>query len=97
MWYNNFLSEISMNFWKPIPLNIDSMGAQAIAKNHVVSKHTKQIQIKYYATREQINVFKTITLNRVRSTDNIADGFTKIFTADKHKDFTDKLKLFYKR
>lgn len=61
----------------------DNQGAIKLAENDAYRPRTKHIDVKYHALREKIEN-KTIILDFVETSMNMADSLTKAVYADKH-------------
>jgi hypothetical protein len=70
------LSDLSFPSSQPTPLYCDNDAATRLAEDHVWHSRTKHIRVKYHYTREQV-LEGSISVTRVRSSDNLADIFTK--------------------
>ena len=70
------LSDLSFPFTQPTPLYCDNDAATRLAEDHVWHSRTKHIWVKYHYTRKQV-LEGSISVTRVRSSDNLADIFTK--------------------
>ena len=90
MWLLAFTDEIKMNLPRSIPILADSTGAIAAAKNHVFSKRTKHIDIKYHFITDLIKDGH-IRLDKVNTKNNVADIFTKALGRILFQHFAGKL------
>lgn len=70
------LTELSLSPTQPTPLYCDNDAATRLAEDHVWHSRTKHIHVKYHYTREQVHE-GNISVTCVRSSDNLADIFTK--------------------
>jgi len=74
------------------PVLTDSESAQKLAKNPKFHKRSKHIDITYHFIRKCISE-KRVKLAFVRTTEQLADGFTKGLGKAKHEAFIEGLNL----
>ena len=70
------MAELLASETHPVRISTDSNGALALSKNPVAHKRTKHIDVKYHALRERV-ARGLISVDRVCTTDNVADVLTK--------------------
>ena len=75
LWIRQLLTEMRFRVSTPTVIFIDNQAAQALAENPVAHNRTKHMDIKYFWIRQEIN--KSIRLQYVKTSDNLADIFTK--------------------
>ena len=76
LWLRQLLSELHMAPQSPTPLAMDNKSAIAFIANPITSARSKHIDIKHHFIREQAE-FGALTPHYVKSSDNVADIFTK--------------------
>jgi hypothetical protein len=74
------LADLKVTYTDPISIHCDNTSAISVSKNPVLHAKTKHIPIKYHFLREQVSN-RTIQLNYIPSTEQIADIFTKPLAA----------------
>ena len=92
LWTLQVLRNLRFDCDLPITIFDDSKGARDISANSVEHQRTKHIDIRYHFIREKVQD-KTIELTEVKSSENIADIFTKALPEPAHVTFTRKLGL----
>jgi hypothetical protein len=70
------LTDIQVEYDKPIPIYCDNTSAISISKNMVTHSKTNHIPIKYHFLREQV-AEKTIIFEYVGTKEQVADIFIK--------------------
>jgi len=75
MWYINVLNELNINIKYAI-INVDNNAAIYNCQNQSINTRSKHIDIKYHHIRDLIKKNK-IKLKYIKSSENLADGFTK--------------------
>ena len=79
IWLRKLLGEIGIGVSaKPTTIFEDNTGCIALAKNPEHHQRTKHIDVRYHMVREQVDKFKTIHLEYVPTSDQVADVFTKV-------------------
>lgn len=76
VWLRQVLREIGFAQDQPTIIGADNQGAITLSEQQCHHQRTKHIDVDYHYTRERITR-RDITLNYVRSHDNVADIFTK--------------------
>ena len=78
IWIQSLLGELKIKHmqYKPALIFCDNKGACAFATNICTHDANKHIDIKHYHVRDHIED-KTIILDHIPSTHNLADGYTK--------------------
>ena len=76
IWLLQLLKEFGCLFTVPIPIYEDNKACLDYLKNPTSHQRTKHISVRYHFIRDLITD-KTSQLLAIRSTDNIADIFTK--------------------
>lgn len=85
----NILSEIGINTGT-ITIYIDNKAAIFSSENNVINNKLKHIDIRYHFIRELINN-KTIKLEYIKSSENLADGLTKFLNGTRLRKFRDSV------
>ena len=83
VWLQSFLEELGKKNEKGI-LHSDSQSAIFLVKNPTFHSRTKHIQLRYHFIRSLLDSGQLI-LEKIRGTEDPADMFTKVVTADKLK------------
>lgn len=81
------LKELKVQQRNPSQIYVDNESAKKLAKNPQFHSRSKHIDVRHHFVRERIEL-KHIDVERVASTDNIADAFTKPLTRpafEKHR------------
>jgi len=89
LWLKNILSEIGINTGT-IKIYIDNKAAIFSSENNVINNKLKHIDIRYHFIRELINN-KTIKLEYIKSSENLADDLTKFLNGTKLQKFRDSV------
>lgn len=82
-WMHSWLDEVDIPHDLPGVIRGDNRGAIALTKNTKDHGKIKHIDIRHHYIRELIHS-KTITIDQVSSSDNLADLFTKPLPRDQH-------------
>ena len=92
-WLRKLLGELGLfEPNQPILIRADNKGAISTSHNPEYHERTKHFDIRYHYTREEVAADR-IKLEFVRSSDNVADGFTKPLSKPAHERFVDSLRL----
>lgn len=89
-WLIRLLGDMGLSFFSPVPIFYDSQVALHIAKNPVFHERTKHIEIDCHFVRDCLSS-GMISLHFVRSSDQLADIFTKALHGASHHSLLDKL------
>ena len=92
IWLRNILSDLKISDVKPTVIKEDNRSALALAMNPVMHARSKHIDIKVHFIRECIKK-RVITLEYCKTTDMLADIFTKGLPRDAHVKICNKLGL----
>lgn len=94
-WLRDLLRELGQNRFVPKPCNIfaDNAGAMCIASSIGTSDRSKHINVKYHYNRQLVQK-KEIVFQYVKSSENVADLFTKPLKGPRIKDLTFKLGIY---
>jgi len=74
-WIRNLLMDFGLEHGT-IPVHVDNQTTIQQVNEHVITKRTRHIAIRFYSTTEYVHG-KIIELKKVASDDNVADVFTK--------------------
>ena len=80
----------------PIALFCDNNGAIALVKEPRSHQKSKHIEQKYHIVREYQNEKKIISIQKVASSDNVADPLTKALSLKDFNRHLEKMGLMYK-
>jgi len=83
------LTELGVDYPKPVVVKIDNVGAMFMAENISSSARTRHIDVRLKFVNEFIEQGE-IKVVFVRSADNDADVFTKNTSGDIHEKLTEK-------
>jgi hypothetical protein len=75
--------------WIPTVLN-DRQGAVALAKNPVHHNASKHIEVRYHFVRDCATK-EMLSLEKVSTTDNVADAMTKSLSTDRFRSLRDRM------
>jgi len=89
-WLTRLLSEPQVPSLLPIPLKCDSLAAIYIAKNPVFHERTKHIELDCHFVREKLHE-GLISLSHTKTSDQLADLFTKHLPSLQHTHLLGKL------
>ena len=87
-WYVNGIKELDVRV--PIVLKCNNTSTIDLSHHTIISQRSKHIDIHYHYIRECLLNSK-FTLEYIKTSDNLADIFTKALDAVKHKEFTQLL------
>nr|XP_016460895.1 PREDICTED: uncharacterized mitochondrial protein AtMg00810-like [Nicotiana tabacum] len=93
VWLRMLFEELTVPFSLPISVYCDSQSALHIARNPVFHKRTKHIEVECHFVRDQLQA-GLISLQHIRTDDQLADVLTKPFTGIKHSAALGKLSVF---
>lgn len=80
-WLKYLLSDLGIDHSQPIPAHCDNQAAIHMVKNPIFHEHTKHIEIDCHFVREKIQN-GLIAPYYIRSSDQLADLFTKPLRGD---------------
>ena len=86
------LSELTFTQFSPVQM-YDNMGALQLSGTPAFSSRTKHICTRYCFLRE-LDAANKITVSHVKTTDQLADIFTKFLDCPKFKDILDTIMTF---
>ena len=89
-WLTRLLSELQVSSFQPIPVKCDNLAAIYIAKNPVFHERTKHIELDCHFVREKLHE-GLISLSHTKSSEQLADLFTKPLPGLQHHHLLDKL------
>ncbi|KAI3713164.1 hypothetical protein L1987_71737 [Smallanthus sonchifolius] len=92
-WLTLLFVEFRLDNLTPVPLKCDSQAAIHIAKNPVFHERTKHIKLDCHFVREKLQA-GLILLSHTRTSDQLANLFTKSLTGQPHSDIISKLGLY---
>lgn len=92
LWLKMVLSYYGITFNDPITVWCDNRSCIAIAKNPVLHKRTKHIDVKFHFIHELVTE-NTIQLAFCNSEEQLVDMFTKCLDAKKLYKFRDRLSI----
>ena len=88
MFLRALLNDLSFSQINPTKIYVDNTGAKNIAKNPVVSKRSKHIDLRYHYLRRLVRD-EAVELVHVNTEDNVADMLTKPLGKVKLQKFSD--------
>ena len=91
IWMRQFVETLGLELKKPSLVFEDNKGCIDIAKNPANHKGTRQMSTKLFFVRDELN--KSIDIEKIESSKNLADIFTKSLPADKFQEFRNLLGL----
>jgi hypothetical protein len=91
-WLRNMLSEIGLPMTSPLIIFEDNQGCISYGKRSLNQSAMKHIDLKYHFLQEEIQR-GTFELQRVPSSDNIADIFTKALAKPKFMELRQRLNV----
>ena len=83
LWTTQVLQNLQFDFDLPISIHEDSKGARDISADNVYHQRTKHIDIKYHFVREKVKD-GLIEIVEIKSSENVADIFTKPLSEPTH-------------
>jgi len=92
MWVQKLLTELKIDHPPAARLWCDNLGAKYLSANPVFHARTKHIEIDYHFVRERV-AQKLLDIRFINSGDQLADGFTKVISAQKMREFRFNLNL----
>jgi hypothetical protein len=93
VWLRSWLEDIGLGLGKdPLPILNDNIDATALAKNPVSHEKAKHIGMRHHFLREKVEE-KVISLEHVRSAENLADLLTKALPRDTFDKLRDLLEI----
>ncbi|GAB2290901.1 hypothetical protein Dimus_038129 [Dionaea muscipula] len=90
LWISYLLHDLGVSLDLPCVLHSDNMGATQLTINPVFHARTKHIELSYHFIRELVSR-NFLRVAFVRSTNQIADVFTKGLSSSSFCDFRNKL------
>ncbi len=75
------LQDVHVEYNDPITILFDNTSDISISKNPVMHSKTKHILIKYHFVRDHV-LEKTITLEHIRTTEQVENIFTKLLSRE---------------
>ena len=87
IWLRTFLNELGFPQEGPTEINVDNRPAIELAHDGKFHSRAKHIDIKHHHIRDHINL-NNISVDYIRSEDNLADVFTKGLPRDRHASLT---------
>ncbi len=94
VWMLDLLMELGLhNNADHVPIMEDNQGAIALAKNPEFHMCTKHIDVRHHYIQEVVDSGR-ITLHWILTTEQAADGLTKLLTASKFKRFIELIGLY---
>lgn len=94
VWIRNFINDLripGVNI-DTVPLYIDNNSALKLTRNPEFHSRSKRIDVKYHFVREKVEE-GIINTQRVDTTNNLADVFTKALAMPTHEDSVNQLNL----
>jgi len=94
VWIRNFINDLRIPrvHIDSVPLYIDNNSALKLTRNPEFHNRSKHIEVKHHFVREKVEE-GVINTQRVQTTDNLADVFTKALSKPTHEDLVDQLNL----
>ena len=83
-------SELRIEMKLPLAIHVDNAAAIAFSKGHVRRTKLKHIDVRQ-AWVEAVRDSKVCVLDKVNTSDNLADFFTKILDTDRFQDLRDRM------
>ena len=83
-------SELGIEMKLPLAIHVDNAAAIAFSKGHVRRTKLKHIDVRQ-AWVEAVRDSKVCVLDKVNTSDNLADFFTKILDTDRFQDLRDRM------
>jgi hypothetical protein len=92
IWMKQTLTDIQVEYDKPIPIYCDNTSAISISKNLVMHSKTKHMPIKYHFLQEQV-VYNNIKVENVSTKEQVANIFTKPLPREAFKYILHRLRV----
>ncbi|KFZ24291.1 hypothetical protein V502_01231 [Pseudogymnoascus sp. VKM F-4520 (FW-2644)] len=94
VWIRNFINDLRIPqvHIDTVPLYIDNNSALKLTRNPEFHSRSKHIDVKHHFIREKVEE-GVINTQRVDTTDNLADVFTKALAKPMHEDLVQRLNL----
>ena len=93
-WYKKFVAELGVMPSDAIPIYCDNNGAIALAKEPRSHQKSKHIERRFHIIRDYLDK-KYVEVQRVDSTENVADPLTKQLSQQKSEVHLEKMGLRY--
>jgi len=93
IWLHGLLKDLGV-VQKQLELYSDSQSVIHLAKNQVFHARTKHIDVRYYFVREILEE-EEIVLQKIHTTENLADMLTKVVTRAKFEHCLDLVNIFH--
>lgn len=90
IWINRVLGDCGVRIEEPIVIYCDNKSCIAVAKNPVLHRRAKHIDVKYHYIRDLVSSDE-VHLQFCSSTDQLADVFTKCLDVQKFVQFREQL------
>ncbi|KAK3011850.1 hypothetical protein RJ639_010446 [Escallonia herrerae] len=90
VWLKRLISDIYAKVEYVIPIHCENESAIKLAENPLFLARTKHIEVQHHFVREKV-LGQEITLEKVRTGDQVADILTKVLTKEKFEMFRDAL------
>jgi hypothetical protein len=94
VWIRNFINDLRIPevYIDTVPLYIDNNLALKLTRNPEFHSRSKHIDVKHYFIREKVEE-GIINTQRIDTTDNLADVFTKALPKPIYKDLVQRINL----
>jgi hypothetical protein len=92
MWIQTLLDELGIPHPPTASVWCDNLGATYLSANPVFHARTKHIKVDYHFVREQVTR-KQLNIRFISTKDQLADGFTKVMSAQQLLQFQHNLNL----
>jgi hypothetical protein len=89
-WLHKLLGDLGLHVDRQVVIYCDNFSSIQLAKNPVFHARTKHIEVHYHFIREKV-LAGEIDLTYVRTEDQVAEIFTKVLGAKKHRQFRSML------
>jgi len=89
-WLRKLLGDVGLHVDRQVVIYCDNLSNIQLARNLVFHARTKHIEVHYHFIREKV-LASEIDLTYVSTEDQVADIFTKVLGAEKHRRFRSML------